>query len=173
VPLARSRYRGGIGSIRGVEIGQGTFSSTATPTCPPGQHWEAPAAAAVRGIGACVPNAVSIRPLTFRPATPAPAPNAPLLNVVPLTLPGASLPAPAPAVVPTAATGPTEATAAPAAGTCPALWPWWWILVAGVVGLGAGYYAEQNQKKVKKNAGRYANRIVNRAGDVALARLLG
>lgn len=160
MPLARSRYRGGIGSI-----GQGTFSPTATPTCPPGQHYVAPAAGAVRGLGACVPN--TIIPLTLHLPPPAPPPMPPAQKVIPLTLPGLQPPAPAPAPSGDAAPAPTAPV------VCPPLWPWWWILVAGVVGFGAGYYAEANQKKVKKNAGRYASRIVNRAGDVALARILG
>lgn len=171
MPLARSRYRGGIGSIGRVEMGQGTFSQTSTPSCPPGQHWVAPAASAVRGMGACVPN--TVLHLTLRPPPPPPPPP---VKVIPLTLPGLRQPQ-APIVqpsAPTSAPAPTEATLTPEPTTsCPPLWPWWWILVAGVLGLGAGYYAEQNQKKVKKNAGRYASRIVNRAGDAAIARLLG
>lgn len=169
MPLARSRYRGGIGSMGRVEMGQGTFSQTPAPSCPPGQHWEAPAATAVRGIGACVPDAISIRPLTFRApqAQIAPPPAPPITQaIVPLTLPPQAYAAPSGGDA-AAAPVPTTTT------TCPALWPWWWILVAGIVGFGGGYYAEQNQKKVKRNAGRYANRIVNRAGDMAIARLLG
>ena len=166
MPLARSRYRGGIGSI-----GQGTFSQTATPTCPPGQHWEGPAPSAVRGIAACVPNTVSVRPLTFRvpQAQIAPPPAPPITQAIqPLTLPFP--PAAAPSGGDTAA-APAPVPTTPA--TCPPLWPWWWILVAGIVGFGGGYYAEQNKKKTKRNVGRVANRIVNRAGDVMLARLLG
>lgn len=168
MPLARSRYRGGIGSI-----GQGTFSQTATPSCPPGQHWEGPAASAVRGISACVPNTVI--PLTLRPPPP-PPPSPPITrHIIPLTLPGLQPSAPPPQIVtaPAPSGGDAAAAPAPVPATCPPPWPWWWILVAGVVAFGGGYYAEQNKKKVKRNAGRYAGRIVNRAGDVVLARLLG
>jgi hypothetical protein len=158
--VSGSRYRGG-------GIGAQVFSATPPPTCPAGQHWVDQPAAAVRGLGACVANA-TVRPLTFHAAMPAPAPPptlAPPVQQAPLTF---QLPSPG------------DAAAAPAplppAAACPAVWPWWWLVVAAGIGGTLGYYAQRNQKAVKRNARRVAahagHRIVNRASDGALARLL-
>jgi hypothetical protein len=126
------------------------FAPSASPTCPPGQHWEDDNAPTVlKGLGACVPDVVTVQPLTLRPAAPSTAASAPA-------------PAPAAPVV-------TE--------TCPPLWPWWWLVLAAGAGGALGYYVQKNQKKVKRNAGRIAGqaagRIVNRASEAALARLVG
>jgi hypothetical protein len=156
--VSASRYRGG-------GIGAQVFTQTPPPTCPAGQHWVDQPAAAVRGLGACVPN-VALRPLTFKPM-PAAAPPptlAPPVQVQPMTFqPAAS---------------PGDAAAAPLApaAVCPPLWPWWYLVVAAGVGGALGYYAERNQKAVKRNARRAAahagRRIVHRASESALARLL-
>jgi hypothetical protein len=117
----------------------------------------------VRGIAACVPNAVQLVPLHLRPTAPAAAPAPPAVALQPLTLPAPSTAAAAPAP-------------APAPAPCPPLWPWWYLLVAAGVGGALGYYAQKNQKAVKRNAGRVAGhaatRIVNRASEGAIARLL-
>jgi hypothetical protein len=90
-------------------------------------------------------------------------------NVAPLTL---VIPAAAPATTLTTATAPAPATA-----TCPALWPWWWLLVAAAAGASLGYYAQKNQKAVKKNGGRIVGagveRVINAGSQAAIARLVG
>ena len=165
----RSRYRGGgIGAI-----GADVFSqSPANTSCPDGQHYVPDAAPAVRGLGACVPNTVSVRPLHLPTSAPAPA-APPAVFAQPTFSIG---PPPAAAPAPSFDTAPAPSfTAAPA--PCPALWPWWWLLVAAGAGGALGYYAQKNQKAVKRNAGRVAGqaagRIVNRASEAAIARLVG
>lgn len=161
----------------GTGIGANVFTPTApavVTSCPAGTHYvaDSPSLRGLSPIGACVPNAVSIRPLTLRPAQPAAPPLSPAymapapttVAVQPLTLPFPS---------PTSGGDAAAAPAPAASAACPALWPWWWLLVAGGLGAGLGYYMQQNQKAVRKNAGRVAGRIVNRASDVAIARLIG
>lgn len=155
----RSRYRHvGIGRVGA--IGQGTFSATPTPTCPPGQHWVEPTQSTLKGISECVPN---VKPLVFH----APAPPT-TVHVTPLTLQPPATVAPSPPAATDRAAEPS-----PPLAMCPPVWPWWYALIAAGVGAGIGYYAQRNQKKVRKNAGRIAGRALNRAGDVAIARLLG
>jgi hypothetical protein len=143
---ARSRGRG-IGAI-GADA---TFTPTATPTCPPGQHWEAPAANTVQGLAACVPNQTVH--LTLRPA------------------PTTAAAAPAPTTPTTAAAAPAPATVTTA--SCPTPWSLWWLLAAAAAGAVAGRYVAQNQKKVKKNAGRIVNAAGGRLVDHGMSRLLG
>lgn len=155
--------------LSGRGIGAAVFTSTPT-TCPPGQHYVAPAATAVRGLGDCVPNKVLTLHLSPPAAAAAPAPTAAPVTVQPLTF---QTPAPVEASAPPAA----AAAPAPAAAPCPALWPWWWLAIAFGIGAAGGVYMQKNQKAVKRNAGRMAagagSRIVNRASDAAIARLLG
>jgi hypothetical protein len=142
---------------RGRGIGANVFSSTATPTCPAGQHWEDPTPTALRGLGDCVPNVVALRPLTLRTPTTAAAPPPP----PPAMTDAAPAPAPEPA--------PGQLVTA----TCPTPWPLWWLLVAAAAGAVAGRYVAKNQKKVKKNAGRIVNAAGARALDRGMTHLLG
>ena len=157
----RSRYQGGgVGAtvalrplvFRGPAAAppapatDAIFAPTATPTCPPGQHWEDNApATTLKGIGVCVPDTVKLQPLTFEPPPPA-------------TSPGGDRAA-APATVTTA--------------TCPPPWSLWWLVVCFAGGAFAGHYVVKNQKAVKKNAGRLANLAATRAVNAGVARLLG
>lgn len=145
----RSRY------FDRAAIGADVFAATPTPSCPPGQHWvpDAPPTT-LKGMSACVPNVVHLTPIVLR------QPPAPVTVQ----------PSPVPTTDRAAAPG---AAPAPPAPTCPEPWPLWWLIVAAAAGAGAGYYAERNRKKVKRNAGRIVGRVVNRAGDFALARMLG
>jgi hypothetical protein len=160
---ARSRYR---------SIGADVFQTQAAPSCPAGQHYEPDTSSTtIKGMGKCVPNVVTVKPLTLHLApAPAPAPQPAPVVVAPLTFQtpapsqptgGDFAPAPAPVVV----------------ASCPPVWPWWWLLVAFGVGAGGAYYIQKNQKKAKKNIGRVANefggRIVNGASNAALSRLFG
>ena len=157
----------------GSGIGANVFSSTDT-TCPPGQHYVAPAATAVRGLGDCVPNAIAIKPLTFHATSPAPAAAPPAAAAPPVSVRPLDFQTPAPAATPSA---PDVTRAAAPAADCPPVWPWWWLVVAAGAGGALGYYVQKNQKAVKKNAGRMAGhaagRIVNRASEAAIARLVG
>ena len=142
--MTRSRFGSTRSRYRSIGAGNQVFASQPVSTsCPDGYHYVPDPAVAVQGLGACVPNAVTLKPLTF--STPAPT--------------TATAPAPAPAAA------------------CPTPWPWWWLLVAAGAGAGLGYYAQKNQKAVKKNAGRiageHATRILNAGTQSAIARLVG
>lgn len=169
-------------------MGAGTFAAPST-SCPPGYHYvpDAVSPTAIRGIGACVKNTtITLKlkpPAPAAAAAPSPAPAA-----APAPLPPLPTSAPAPAAAPAPTTDTTQAPAPAAAAaptpmvtttttTCPNTWPWWWLLVAAAMGAGIGHVAARNEKKVKKNARRFASeatgRIVNRASDAALSRLFG
>jgi hypothetical protein len=144
---------------RGRGIGANVFASTATPTCPAGQHWEDPTPTALRGLGDCVPNVVTLRPLTLRTPTTAAAAPPPLPPAITTDAAPAPAPAPSPGPIVTA--------------TCPTPWPLWWLLVAAAAGAVAGRYVAKNQKKVKKNAGRIVNAAGGHLVDRGMSRLLG
>jgi hypothetical protein len=162
------------GASRAVSrgIGQQVFTPTATPTCPAGQHWVADTPAPIRGmgqIGKCVPNTVLHLALRPPPAPPPPPPPSPpiMLRPAPSAPAGDAFPSPSDG----------GAGAGPSAGlVCPPPWPWWYLLVAAGLGGVLGFYAERNQKAVRRNAGRVAShaghRIVHRASDAAVARML-
>lgn len=175
-----SRYHARIGAL-----GAGTFAAPST-SCPPGYHYvpDAVSPTALRGLGACVKNTTIT--LKLRPpaaAAPAPVPaSAPAPAPAPLPPLPTTTPAPAPTTDTTQAPAPTPApTPTPMVTTttvsCPNTWPWWWLLVAAAMGAGIGHVAARNEKKVKKNARRFASeatgRIVNRAGEAALTRMFG
>jgi hypothetical protein len=145
-------------------MGAQTFSMPTT-TCPPGQHWEDDSAGPIRGLAACVPN----RTIALRLVPAAAAPAAVPATTVAVQFPGLTMPTTA------AAPAPTSLDRAPPLEACPPVWPWWWLVLAAAAGGAAGYYAGQNPKKTKKNAGRVAHaiggRIVNRAGHAAMSRL--
>jgi hypothetical protein len=141
--VTRSRFGSTRSRYRSIGAGDQVFAQQPVSTsCPDGYHYVPDTAPSVQGLGACVPNAITLQPLTLRPAAT-----------------------------------PTTATAPAPAPTCPTPWPWWWLLVAAAAGAGLGYYAQKNQKAVKKNAGRIAGehavRIVNAGSQAALARLVG
>ena len=145
--MARTRFGAFRSRYRSIGAGDAIFAPSQQPGCPDGFHWVDDPAPAIRGIGACVPN---VQPLTLR----------------------------IPAGDTVTAAPPTTITTAPApAATCPDLWPWWWLLVAAAAGGALGYYAQKNQKAVKKNAGRIVGaageRVINMGSQAALARLVG
>jgi hypothetical protein len=156
-------------------IGADVFTATATPSCPPGQHWVPDPVAPIRGlsgIGVCVANAPLVLhlrpPATAAPAT-APAPLPPPMMAPPVV--DASSPAPQGGDA-AAAPEPTP----PPALVCPPPWPWWYLVVAAGVGGALGYYAQRNQKSVRRNARAAAShaghRIVRHASDAAISRAL-
>jgi hypothetical protein len=160
-------------------IGAQVFTS-ATPTCPAGQHWvddPAPVIRGLRPISACVPNTVIH--LTLRPP-PAPAPPAPVtVKLAPAVYQPAVATTPAPGVTVFAAPPqpdePVQAAAPPPAmvTVCPPPWPWWWLAVAAVAGGLAGHLLKKDRSKVKRNAGRIVNAVGGRVVNRAISRAFG
>lgn len=151
----RSRLRRGMGDA--------TFSSTSTVTCPPGYHDDG--AGTIRGMGACVPNKVAVlRPAVRAPAS-SPAVTFPGVNITAQLVPSV----PAGQTMTPAAGAPITAPAPTA--TCPPLWPWWWLLVAAAAGGAVGAYVGNDKKKAKKNAARMAHAVGGRLVNAGAARL--